>query len=1167
MKQRVPHHRAVTIHSFELDDSDSSSDAFSAASDSDDGSTSGRSYSSGSDSDDNNQSSSRRSRSRSKSNGWLPRSISSAARAASNIAKPHLEKLGQAIGPPLSRAAKKLEATPLNFLVKDWKEVQKYERKTRKRGKSTLLALRRMPPKVRMGLLRLVGCATVFVSALWLVVAPNLFGKPRRAANKAHTAYDDRFHHTETLSWTQVMDLIHVHNYVSRNESGTRVGELPRLSAPKYIMKTSKELIQIARPAVRKKRPDDNRAVRTFGCLRDGCRGLAIEDFFDRGWQMRFRAAQNNNTYKSINYRVTFLLTDTTQINHMKKVRPDLYKQVYETYAGKCYLSAFEGGDAIGGNKGQQLKIKERFVRKYGCKYNDLAVSPASFRLYLNSECNDLVNTDMSDVTWLLKPETGSQGQGITFHQDVTSVMRKVPQFFPCQKRTWSSTQRYLVQEYLEKPLLLKRSKFDVRVYMLIASAQPYLVFYHEGYLRRALAEYSANSKDRKVYLTNTHFQSMKKGFKLSDHIWPFATLQQYLFDQRRTGGHYVETMLNPYIKQVALLIFHSARAKFNKRKGSFHIFGIDFMIDANWHVWFIESNGYPGYTWSINFDTRQLVEEQFNLVQQVHENPRFFQLLQYGDRYGEFELIFSELEEERTQVAYNPCDEFRYNKGYTAPLKAANKKFVHFSGKGGRTDLLKRFKSRIKGGEYIGGQRHLQVQALSTIFEESGCHMNTMRFMPHTYNVFTEKTCTEFFADPSSDAWILKSVDGHGGGQGSEVFATLDEVKAKLGECRDRKADYVAQQLMKDRWLVDDKWWDAKVLLLIASTEPFMVYMRPAYLRTSKIINDNEGELDDDEPMAASQEDAEELFPSDNRGDDTDSDPDEDTDMDIFDHEEDGDMEDHHVEHVESWAPDHINTGARWEIGDHHHTFASFQDYVAKNDLVGSQYISSVFKPFVRRVAHLVFQSARPRLTRSNASYGLYQMNFNWDSKYRIRFTGAREVRSEHAYPSLDEFSEIKLTMIQELAGVVLETNAMPMAFARMRAGDRYGEWSLVFSEMEEKQRHPKYNPCDVFRRNLQVQKSSLYKNAWLHNFAEKRHAANKRELRKYVDKKWNECKHRSSKELQASCIRNTISFRYKNYLAKEEAEYQDGFVDMTIRDLQNKWEIAKKARAAAGN
>merc|ERR1712063_251562 len=110
---------------------------------------------------------------------------------------------------------------------------------------------------------------------------------------------------------------------------------------------------------------------------------------------------------------------------------------------------------------------------------------------------------------------------------------------------------------------------------------------------------------------------------------------------------------------------------------------------------------------------------------------------------------------------------------------------------------------------------------------------------------------------------------------------------------------------------------------------------------------------------------------------------------------------------------------------------------------------------------------------------------------------------------------------------GLVLETNDMPLAFARMRYGDS----------------HVKYDQCEEFRRNLMVTKGSIYKNAWLHNYAQKRHAANKRELNKYIEKKWQECKHRPTREMMASCIRNTISYRYKIYLAKEGAQYQDGY------------------------
>jgi hypothetical protein len=65
-------------------------------------------------------------------------------------------------------------------------------------------------------------------------------------------------------------------------------------------------------------------------------------------------------------------------------------------------------------------------------------------------------------------------------------------------------------------------------------------------------------------------------------------------------------------------------------------------------------------------------------------------------------------------------------------------------------------------------------------------------------------------------------------------------------------------------------------------------------------------------------------------------------------------------------------------------------------------------------------------------------------------------------------------------------------------------------------------------------------------------------------VDRKWaSSCAHKPTAELRASCIRNTISYRYKQYIEKERIPYQDGFVDNTIRELQNK---ANQPKASQG-
>ena len=194
-----------------------------------------------------------------------------------------------------------------------------------------------------------------------------------------------------------------------------------------------------------------------------------------------------------------------------------------------------------------------------------------------------------------------------------------------------SALERMLVQEYIQKPLLIQGSKFDVRIYMLIASTDPWLVFYHRGYLRRSLGIYDSNSRKPSVFLTNTHYQSSVAGFKISDHIWTFDTLQRYLTFTGRTGPYYVDTLLEPHIKRVVNFVFQSARKKLIRRRASFQIFGLDFMIDDAFRVHFIEANGYPGYTWSINFDTRGMIIDQFDLVQEVHEAPVAFQRMRAG--------------------------------------------------------------------------------------------------------------------------------------------------------------------------------------------------------------------------------------------------------------------------------------------------------------------------------------------------------------------------------------------------------------------------------------------------------------------------------------------------------------------------------------------------------
>jgi hypothetical protein len=53
-----------------------------------------------------------------------------------------------------------------------------------------------------------------------------------------------------------------------------------------------------------------------------------------------------------------------------------------------------------------------------------------------------------------------------------------------------------VMQKYLADPLTLEGHKFDFRIYMLIASVNPAIVYYHDGFLRLSLHKYVKESNE-----------------------------------------------------------------------------------------------------------------------------------------------------------------------------------------------------------------------------------------------------------------------------------------------------------------------------------------------------------------------------------------------------------------------------------------------------------------------------------------------------------------------------------------------------------------------------------------------------------------------------------------------------------------------------------------------
>lgn len=205
---------------------------------------------------------------------------------------------------------------------------------------------------------------------------------------------------------------------------------------------------------------------------------------------------------------------------------------------------------------------------------------------------------------WIVKPgENTNRGTGITVCSTIEQVREELKATV-CEKTGQAHT--YIVQRYIDRPYLINKRKFDIRIYALITSVNGGLqgYYYNEGYLRTSSKEFSLNNLSRMIHLTNDAVQ--KKGddygrFEAGNKL-SYAEFQRYL------DAYYGEpvSFLNNVLPKIIGLIKDTMLATFFKldpepKVHSFEIYGYDFMLDSELKPWLIEVNTNPCLELSAN--------------------------------------------------------------------------------------------------------------------------------------------------------------------------------------------------------------------------------------------------------------------------------------------------------------------------------------------------------------------------------------------------------------------------------------------------------------------------------------------------------------------------------------------------------------------------------------
>ena len=133
---------------------------------------------------------------------------------------------------------------------------------------------------------------------------------------------------------------------------------------------------------------------------------------------------------------------------------------------------------------------------------------------------------------WIIKPgENTNRGKGIQVVRELDEIKRLISDG---NTHGGKEQRTYIVQKYIERPLLINKRKFDIRMYALITSINGFIkgYFYEEGYLRTSSKEYTLKNLSKKlIHLTNDAVQiksddygKYETGNKLS-----FTDFQKYL--------------------------------------------------------------------------------------------------------------------------------------------------------------------------------------------------------------------------------------------------------------------------------------------------------------------------------------------------------------------------------------------------------------------------------------------------------------------------------------------------------------------------------------------------------------------------------------------------------------------------------------------------------------
>ena len=240
--------------------------------------------------------------------------------------------------------------------------------------------------------------------------------------------------------------------------------------------------------------------------------------------------------------------------------------------------------------------------------------------------------------TFILKPDAGCQGRGISLVQDERQACKALDSLGGGGENVGRTRAPVVAQRYLDRPLLIDGYKFDLRVYALVLCADPLRIFlFDDGLARFCTEKYeapkSSNLKTAYMHLTNYAVNKKNENFVFNEDgdsdaagsKWTIHGLRQWMEDSdldfNKMWAEVKDLIVKTVISAQPALAYNYKQAlppETNDGYSCFEILGLDVMMDQDLKPWLIEVNHSPSFTTDTPLDLavkEDLISDTIDLV------------------------------------------------------------------------------------------------------------------------------------------------------------------------------------------------------------------------------------------------------------------------------------------------------------------------------------------------------------------------------------------------------------------------------------------------------------------------------------------------------------------------------------------------------------------------